>query len=612
MKYSIRNKLMIRLIFFLLLFSATIIYILFSIETLSKNVKLTAEHPLEVTRASIRIEAMVLAMHRSMKDVSISSNKAERDDYITIVDNNEKTALELFDIVQMQILGDEGQELASKTRNIFLNWRSIREKVIAIMDLGNFEQAQNITKNEGNEYVEKIQSQLNLLSEYAATKAMGFNTESSSIARRTRIIMSLAFFFSAILGLIAIISVSLSITKRLREVQLGADKMALGNLNQSIAIEGQDELTDMARSFNIMAKQLKESYTDLETKVEQRTNQLKQSEEQYQALSENSKDVIIRVDNNFTFLYANQASSDLIGIPSRDFIGKKATEIGIDSNIVDKWKEAFQKVVNTGKARLIEFNFPRNIGERYFESNLVPELDSNANIRSLLITSRDITEKKNAEKLILKELREKEILLRELYHRTKNNMQVVSAMLRLKARSLNVPHLKRAFKDIENKVLVMALVHKKLYQAKDLSQLNLKSYIDDLILMIKQSYIDIRSEITIQTDLQEIPVLIDNAMTIGLIINELLSNSFQHAFPKKSEGIIKVTLSINPQKQMVLIISDNGVGLPKNFDLEKDINLGLKIVYDLAETQLGGKIQIIGHEGFLFRLALDKSAYILT
>ena len=224
-------------------------------------------------------------------------------------------------------------------------------------------------------------------------------------------------------------------------------------------------------------------------------------------------------------------------------------------------------------------------------------------------TVQDITGLKLAEKEIRNNLQEKEILLRELYHRTKNNMQVISSMLRLRARATKEEKISDTFMEIENKIMSMALVQQKLYESKDLSQVNLKDYIGSLISLIDHSYSDLMKNITVKTEMKDVSVLIDTAVPVGLIVNELLTNSVKHAFPNGRSGNISVNLDVNPQNQLVIEISDDGVGLPPNFDFQKDIRLGLQSVCDLAEWQLDGEIKFLNQEGLHCRFTLTKELY---
>ena len=210
---------------------------------------------------------------------------------------------------------------------------------------------------------------------------------------------------------------------------------------------------------------------------------------------------------------------------------------------------------------------------------------------------------------IQKELKEKEILLRELYHRTKNNMQVICSMLRLQASRLKDHGVKNIFKEIETKIHSMALVHQKLIKSKDLSHINLKDYFDSLILLIEHSYIESDQDISFHTDMENINVLIDTAVPLGLVFNELISNAAKHAFPEKTRGEIKVHLYLGPQKEIVLEISDNGIGLPKGFEIPKDIHLGLETAIDLIEHQLDGKIDFKSRNGLHCKIVLKEELY---
>jgi len=284
MKIGIRKKLLIGFGFVLLLFTIAVIFTLTSIQSLSRNVQMTHDHPLAVTRASIRIEVMVTAMHRSMKDVSLSYDAEERGRYKAAVENNEGEALRQFEIIQKQILGAEGQSLAVTAKKTFLKWRPIRERVISLADEGKFTQAQEITRTEGNDYVEFVMSEMEKLGEYAANKALGFNEESFEIAARTRIITLVAFILSCLFGIFIALYLSISITNRLSRISSAASKMADGDLKQAIEIKGKDELNEVAQKFNAMANQLSLSHEKLEQRIIERTEELNASHKKLQSL----------------------------------------------------------------------------------------------------------------------------------------------------------------------------------------------------------------------------------------------------------------------------------------------------------------------------------------
>ena len=306
---------------------------------------------------------------------------------------------------------------------------------------------------------------------------------------------------------------------------------------------------------------------------------------------EENSNPVCRISKDGVLLYANLAGRKMIFDDQNRMGGK----------IPEKWIGMIKSTYNSGKKKQVEIEFN---GKRYL-FNLVPVIEYGY----INLYAIDITERKLAELQIQKTLKEKEILLRELYHRTKNNMQVISAMLRIKARSENDQKLTEVFKEIEMKIMTMSLVHQKLYESKDLSHLNLKSYISSLISLIKQSYGSLMHQISIQTSMEEIPILIDMAVPLGLIINELITNAVKHAFPEHRPGEIRIVLNSTPQNNIVLEISDNGIGLPKDFDFEKDKQLGLQTVFDLVEGQMDGKITFTSQKGLFCHITLGKDLY---
>ncbi|MBN2105146.1 PAS domain S-box protein [bacterium] len=226
------------------------------------------------------------------------------------------------------------------------------------------------------------------------------------------------------------------------------------------------------------------------------------------------------------------------------------------------------------------------------------------------ISNASLHEQTNkAKELVQNNLKEKEILLRELYHRTKNNMQVISSLLRLRARTLPDENMKFTFREIENKIRSMALVHQKLYESKDLSSLNLKYYFNDLISLIQQSFLTKKNRIKFTYDAVDVPVLIDTAVPLGLILNELLSNAVKHAFPEGRNGEIHVKLDASSRKGIIIEVSDNGIGLPEGFRVETHAHLGLDTVVELTKHQLKGEVFFQSKNGLKCQIKLKKELY---
>jgi len=227
----------------------------------------------------------------------------------------------------------------------------------------------------------------------------------------------------------------------------------------------------------------------------------------------------------------------------------------------------------------------------------------------IIVFIHDITDRKRAEEKIKTSLSEKELLLRELYHRTKNNIQVIISMLRMRARHDDHPRVKEVFEEMQNQMMSMALVHQKLHESGDLSHLNLKEYIDGLIHVLTESLIDPSNPIEIQLEGDDVEVLLETAIPCGIIINELVTNSIKHAFPDDQTGRVDIRLFDKSEKKIVLEITDNGTGLPEDFDYRENGGLGLKTVIDLVEYQLDGEIQFKTNGGFHCNITFMTELY---
>ncbi len=304
---------------------------------------------------------------------------------------------------------------------------------------------------------------------------------------------------------------------------------------------------------------------------------------------------------DYRIIEANPASEEILNIKPENAIGKLATELYGTKEA--PYLDIYAKVAETGKGVAVEEYFPPM--KKYLRILVYsPEKGKFATIFT------DITERKKAEEQIKKDLEEKELLLRELYHRTKNNMQVISAMLRLRARTISDETVQTSFREIELKIRSMALVHQKLYESQDLSSLNLRSYFSDLIVLIRQSFLSEADKIQFHFDAPEdIPVLIDTAIPLGLVLNELLTNTVKHAFPAEEKGEIHVVLKQDAEKRLIIEVSDNGTGFPEDFNVEKDGHLGLQTVIALARDQLGGEVTFTSGDGFKCRIVIAKEQY---
>lgn len=213
----------------------------------------------------------------------------------------------------------------------------------------------------------------------------------------------------------------------------------------------------------------------------------------------------------------------------------------------------------------------------------------------------ELAERQKAEINLRAALVEKEVLLKEVHHRVKNNLQIVSSLLQLQAQTLKDPEISRVFQDSQNRIDSISLIHKNLYLAPNIGTLDVPDYVENLVTSILISYQIEPSKIYLETHIDPVNLNVDQAIGCGLIINELLSNSFKHAFPGQKTGKITIDLrSIGNDVEM--IIQDNGVGLPDNLDWSSADSLGLSLVYDLVIEQLEGSITVERNHGTVFKI----------
>jgi two-component sensor histidine kinase len=209
---------------------------------------------------------------------------------------------------------------------------------------------------------------------------------------------------------------------------------------------------------------------------------------------------------------------------------------------------------------------------------------------------RDVTARVLAEEKIHASLREKEALLKEIHHRVKNNLQVVSSLLGLQSRSVADPEMRKMFRESQNRIHSMALLHECLYQSENLSQVNFPDYIRELAAHLFHSYGIAPERIHLRTNLDRLALNLDAAVPCGLIVNELVSNSLKYAFPDGREGEIRIELRELKNGVTQLIVADDGVGLRSDLDWTTTKSLGLRLVRTLAQ-QLGAKVEVSSQAG---------------
>ena len=219
---------------------------------------------------------------------------------------------------------------------------------------------------------------------------------------------------------------------------------------------------------------------------------------------------------------------------------------------------------------------------------------------------KEIIEKTQAEIRTRTALAEKEVLLKEVHHRVKNNLQIISSLLNLQSGQIADPITKDALRESQNRVRTMALIHEKLYQSSDLAQIDFAAYLKSLGTFLAQSYRGSSSKVVMQIDAQDIRLNIDTAIPCGLIVNELVSNSLKYAFPENRAGNIKIEFYQPSNGNFILLVTDDGAGLPDGFEPAQSQSLGLKLVNSLV-LQLKGTLMVDTMSGVSYKISFSTS-----
>jgi len=202
---------------------------------------------------------------------------------------------------------------------------------------------------------------------------------------------------------------------------------------------------------------------------------------------------------------------------------------------------------------------------------------------------QDITDRKKAEQQIKSSLTEKEVLLKEIHHRVKNNLQIISSLLSLQGRQMDKGNSSQLFRDSQNRLKAMALIHERLYQSPDLTQIDFAGYVRGLSDYLLKTY-QVNPNVRLHVNVERVPMTVDTAIPCSLIINELVSNSLKYAFPDGREGTVQVKLGSTDEGTLRLIVADDGVGIPAGFDVTSSSSLGLKLVRSLTAQLCGSML----------------------
>ena len=311
-----------------------------------------------------------------------------------------------------------------------------------------------------------------------------------------------------------------------------------------------------------------------------------------------------RNDRNWTVEFASEGCRDLTGYPPEDFVSGKFTWIQImHPDDIKHILDEVQDAISEGKNYELTYRIRTAEGkDRWVWEKGTGVFGPDGSLLAVEGFVTDITERKVAEEQVRTSLREKEVLLKEIHHRVKNNLQIISSLLNLQSRTIKGKKALEKFKESQNRVKSMALIHEKLYQSKDLDRVNFAEYIRSLLSYLFNSY-GVGSRVKLRIEIGNVFMNIDKAIPCGLIINEIVSNSLKYAFPEGNGGEINVNCK-EDEGIYRLTISNDGIPFPQNVDFRKTKSLGLQLVCALVE-QLRGTVELDRTGGTEFRITFS-------
>lgn len=346
------------------------------------------------------------------------------------------------------------------------------------------------------------------------------------------------------------------------------------------------------------------SYTDAQEK-------LLEPEAAVNVFLEANMNANIMVDAQGRIVLFNPAAEDLFGY-SADEVRYQPIRILLRDQVAALHQTRLEGFLEKGVGRCghigrrMEFVFRRKDGTLFDAEMSMAGGRSNGH-RFLVASVHDITERKQAQQQIQAVLEEKQHLVREAYHRTKNNMNSIVNLLRLQASHIKNSEALKFCKAIEHRVQAMLLVQKRLYQADDVRCIDLKSYFEELAYVICGNLSVNPAMITLKLKLERIVVSSDTAVVCGLVLNELMTNSLKYAFPENRSGEITLQLHSLKDKSIELRFSDNGIGLPTDFDISQTESLGLQLVSLFIKQELRGNFTFTGDSGAEFIITLPAT-----
>jgi len=336
---------------------------------------------------------------------------------------------------------------------------------------------------------------------------------------------------------------------------------------------------------------------------------LKESEEFLDNIVENIPNMIfVKNAEDLRFKKVNKEGELYFGYPKDELVGKSDYDF-FSKDEADFFTQKDREVLKSKELLDIpeETIETRELGSRLLHTKKIPILDKEGNPQYLLGISEDITEFKQAENELKESLRIKEVLLSEIHHRVKNNMQIISSLLNLQKNFVENEKASAVLLESQNRVKSMAMIHERLYQSGDFTRIDISEYIEKLLADLFYTYATSNEQVTSIINVDNLSLNIETAIPCGLIISEIVSNSLKYAFPGGRKGKLTVSLKAGDEWNE-LIISDDGIGFPEELDFKNTETLGLQLVHSLV-GQIDGEITLDRSQGTKFTIRFKELKY---
>lgn len=336
---------------------------------------------------------------------------------------------------------------------------------------------------------------------------------------------------------------------------------------------------------------------------------IRKSELKYRLLMENLRAGIVVHAPDTSIILCNELALELLGLtqdeimgllstnPAWNFLNEDGSSMPLENYPVNRVLSTLEPISDL----VVGVKRPKSDSIAWGLTSAYPVLDRMGNLEQIVVSFIDITERKKAQEQIKSSLEEKEVLLREIHHRVKNNLALVDSLLSLRTEYLPQRPPQEIFDDIKSRIRSMALAHEILYQSDNLAHLSVPEYIGNLMNHMIHYHGTIGTSISVEQDIDDVSFGLSTAIPLGFLLTELISNCLKHAFPQEREGKIKVSLGCVEDHEYELIVSDNGVGIPESVDLDNPQSMGMDLIYTFTE-QLQGQLRINRNKGAEFRI----------